>query len=81
MGWPPSLLDGAVTIGNFDGVHRGHARIVAELLAQSNWWVDPQSCSHLIRIRFACCDQTLHPRHSPGPSAKPNFSSYSALTP
>ena len=32
---PRSLLNGAVSIGNFDGVHRGHARIVAELLNQA----------------------------------------------
>jgi riboflavin kinase/FMN adenylyltransferase len=29
----PALRDGAVTIGNFDGVHRGHARIIAQLKA------------------------------------------------
>jgi riboflavin kinase/FMN adenylyltransferase len=34
-GWPAELTHGAVAIGNFDGVHRGHARIVAELLAQA----------------------------------------------
>lgn len=32
---PASLRGGALTIGNFDGVHRGHARIVDALLASA----------------------------------------------
>ncbi len=33
---PSELRGGAVTIGNFDGVHRGHARIVSNLLEQAD---------------------------------------------
>jgi riboflavin kinase/FMN adenylyltransferase len=32
---PDTLRQGAVSVGNFDGVHRGHARIVERLLAQA----------------------------------------------
>jgi riboflavin kinase/FMN adenylyltransferase len=33
--WPNDVRGGAVAIGNFDGVHRGHARIIAALREQA----------------------------------------------
>ncbi len=33
--WPEKLRAGAVAIGNFDGVHLGHARIVERLMARA----------------------------------------------
>ncbi len=30
--FPPALRGGAVAVGNFDGVHRGHAELIAELM-------------------------------------------------
>lgn len=33
---PTDLRGGALSIGNFDGVHRGHARLIAELVAAAS---------------------------------------------
>ena len=60
---PDAYCGGAVAIGNFDGVHLGHARIVERLLAMARqvggaalvFTFDP----HPARI--------LHPRQSPAP--------------
>ena len=38
---PRSLCSGAVSIGNFDGVHRGHARIVEQLISEARRLAGP----------------------------------------
>ena len=60
---PDELRGGAIAIGNYDGVHRGHARIVGRLIAQARrvggpalvFTFDP----HPVRI--------LRPSHAPPP--------------
>jgi riboflavin kinase/FMN adenylyltransferase len=39
--FPSELRGGAIAIGNFDGVHRGHARIVEQLLAKARGVAGP----------------------------------------
>jgi riboflavin kinase/FMN adenylyltransferase len=60
---PEALRRGAVSIGNFDGVHRGHARIVERLLAAAREVGGPAVAltfdPHPIRI--------LRPHHAPPP--------------
>lgn len=60
---PESLRHGAVTIGNFDGVHRGHARIVAELRKRAKEVAGPSVVltfdPHPVRL--------LRPQHAPPP--------------
>jgi riboflavin kinase/FMN adenylyltransferase len=60
---PESLRHGAVAIGNFDGVHRGHARIVERLVARAADLGGPAVAftfdPHPVRI--------LRPHHAPPP--------------
>src|ERR1700722_62668 len=38
---PPAWRSGAVAIGNFDGVHRGHQALVAETVRQAHKFTGP----------------------------------------
>jgi len=60
---PAGLRRGAVAIGNFDGVHRGHARIAQRLVAKARQVGGPAVAftfdPHPVRI--------LRPQHAPPP--------------
>jgi len=60
---PDNLRGGAVSIGNFDGVHRGHARIVERLVARAREVGGPSLVftfdPHPVRL--------LRPNHAPPP--------------
>ncbi|HTQ39276.1 MAG TPA: bifunctional riboflavin kinase/FAD synthetase [Pirellulales bacterium] len=60
---PAAVRGGAVAIGNFDGVHRGHARIVERLLIQARQCGGPAVVftfdPHPVRL--------LRPQHAPPP--------------
>ncbi len=70
---PDELRSGAVAIGNFDGVHRGHARIVARLLEQAR---AVERSGRRLYVRSASgphpAARTKPRRRSPGPIAKPS---------
>ncbi|MEX2138755.1 MAG: bifunctional riboflavin kinase/FAD synthetase [Pirellulales bacterium] len=61
--WPAGLRKGAVAIGNFDGVHRGHAKIIERLLAVAEQVNGPAVVftfdPHPVRL--------LRPEHAPPP--------------
>ena len=61
--FPSSLRGGAVAIGNFDGVHRGHARIVERLRERAKQLAGPAIVftfdPHPVRL--------LRPEHAPPP--------------
>ena len=59
MALPANLRSGAVTIGNFDGVHLGHARIVERLLARAKEVGGPAIVFTSIRIPCGCCVRRL----------------------
>jgi len=61
--WPESVRQGAVAIGNFDGVHLGHAKIIERLLAVAQQVGGPAVVftfdPHPVRL--------LRPEHAPPP--------------
>ena len=69
---PDSCCGGAVAIGNFDGVHRGHARIIQRLLAIAGELGGPA----LVFTFDPHPARLLHPGRPPppcaGPIARPN---------
>jgi riboflavin kinase/FMN adenylyltransferase len=60
---PDSWHSGAVTIGNYDGVHRGHARIVERLLAMARRMSGPA----LVFTFDPPPARLLRPDHAPAP--------------
>ncbi len=62
---PPEFAGGAVTVGNFDGVHRGHRALVAAARRLADDVAGRRSWSRSTRRRIRCCTPGRNARRSP----------------
>ena len=78
--FPVEARGGAVAIGNFDGVHRGHVAIVRRLLGAGEGGPRAGDRVHVRSASgAAACGPSSARRRSPGPSARPSCSTASGV--